>query len=53
MIFPRSHQLDSVRKLEATSCAEGPGKNYLVQHSAGGFPLAMIRNGDAWPGMIA
>jgi len=35
MIFPRFHQLDSVRKLEATSRREGAGRNYLVQHSAG------------------
>ena len=35
MIFPRFHQLDSVRRLEATSRDEGPGHNYLVQHSAG------------------
>ncbi len=35
MIFPRYHQLDAVRKLEAAARAEGPGHNYLVQHSAG------------------
>lgn len=35
MIFPRFHQLDSVRKLEATARNEGTGHNYLVQHSAG------------------
>jgi type I restriction enzyme R subunit len=35
VIFPRYHQLDSVRKLEAAARQEGPGKNYLVQHSAG------------------
>ena len=35
MIFPRYHQLDSVRKLMADSRASGVGKNYLVQHSAG------------------
>lgn len=35
MIFPRYHQLDSVRKLEAAAKAEGVGKNYLIQHSAG------------------
>jgi type I restriction enzyme R subunit len=35
MIFPRFHQLDSVRRLEATARGEGPGHNYLVQHSAG------------------
>jgi len=35
MIFPRYHQLDSVRKLVGTSRTEGPGRNYLIQHSAG------------------
>lgn len=35
MIFPRYHQLDAVRKLVATSRHEGPGANYLIQHSAG------------------
>jgi type I restriction enzyme R subunit len=35
MIFPRYHQLDSVRKLVLASREEGPGRNYLIQHSAG------------------
>jgi type I restriction enzyme R subunit len=35
MIFPRYHQLDSVRKLEAHARKAGPGTNYLIQHSAG------------------
>ena len=35
MIFPRYHQLDAVRKLVAHARAEGAGRNYLVQHSAG------------------
>lgn len=35
MIFPRYHQLDSVRKLVRTTHSEGPGQNYLIQHSAG------------------
>ena len=35
MIFPRYHQLDSVRKLVVTSGNEGLGRNYLIQHSAG------------------
>jgi type I restriction enzyme R subunit len=35
MIFPRFHQLDSVRKMVDAARAEGPGQNYLVQHSAG------------------
>jgi type I restriction enzyme R subunit len=35
MIFPRYHQLDSVRSLVAAARKQGPGHNYLVQHSAG------------------
>ena len=35
MIFPRYHQLDAVLKLIATARDEGPGRNYLIQHSAG------------------
>jgi type I restriction enzyme R subunit len=35
MIFPRYHQLDSVRKIVTASRDEGTGKNYLIQHSAG------------------
>ncbi|MBI1944854.1 MAG: type I restriction endonuclease subunit R [Deltaproteobacteria bacterium] len=35
LLFPRFHQLDAVRKLEAAARAEGPGKHYLIQHSAG------------------
>ena len=35
VIFPRYHQLDAVRKLEAAARDEGPGNSYLVQHSAG------------------
>lgn len=35
MIFPRYHQLDSVRTIIAAARNEGPGSNYLVQHSAG------------------
>ena len=34
-IFPRYHQWDAVRRLEATAKAEGPGHAYLVEHSAG------------------
>lgn len=34
-IFPRYHQRDSVRKLVADVKANGTGKNYLIQHSAG------------------
>lgn len=35
MIFPRYHQLDSVRKLVAAAGDDGVGDNYLIQHSAG------------------
>ncbi|HMP57769.1 MAG TPA: DEAD/DEAH box helicase family protein [Gemmatales bacterium] len=35
LVFPRYHQLDAVRKLLAAARAEGPGHNYLIQHSAG------------------
>ena len=35
MIFPRYHQLDSVRKLIAHARSHGAGRNYLIQHSAG------------------
>ena len=35
MIFPRYHQLDSVRRLVADAQAKGAGHNYLVQHSTG------------------
>ncbi|MCB9609464.1 MAG: type I restriction endonuclease subunit R [Polyangiaceae bacterium] len=34
-IFPRYHQLDAVRQLEAAARDEGPGHSYLIQHSAG------------------
>lgn len=35
ILFPRYHQLDAVRKVEAHARAFGPGHNYLIQHSAG------------------
>ncbi len=35
MIFPRYHQLDAVRRMEAHAREHGVGRNYLVQHSAG------------------
>jgi type I restriction enzyme, R subunit len=35
LIFPRFHQLDSVRKVIRTAKSEGVGSNYLIQHSAG------------------
>jgi type I restriction enzyme R subunit len=35
VVFPRYHQLDATRKLQAAVLAEGTGGKYLVQHSAG------------------
>ncbi|SIS66580.1 type I restriction endonuclease subunit R [Salimicrobium salexigens] len=35
VIFPRYHQLDAVRKIEADVKDHRAGKNYLIQHSAG------------------
>jgi type I restriction enzyme R subunit len=35
LIFPRYHQFDVVRRLLADAKAEGTGKSYLIQHSAG------------------
>ncbi len=35
LIFPRFHQLDAVRKIVDDVLANGPGKRYLIQHSAG------------------
>lgn len=35
MIFPRYHQWKVVNKLIETTHTEGPGKRYLIQHSAG------------------
>jgi len=34
-IFPRYHQLDATRKLQAAVLKEGVGQKYLIQHSAG------------------
>jgi type I restriction enzyme R subunit len=35
LLFPRYHQLDVVRKLEEDALANGAGKNYLIEYSAG------------------
>lgn len=35
IIFPRFHQWEAVTSLLNTTQAEGPGKKYLIQHSAG------------------
>ncbi|NHC08726.1 type I restriction endonuclease subunit R [Stutzerimonas degradans] len=35
LIFPRYHQWEVVNRLIETTRTEGPGKRYLIQHSAG------------------
>lgn len=35
IIFPRYHQLDVVRMITLDVLSKGPGRSYLVQHSAG------------------
>ncbi len=35
VIFPRYQQLDLTRKLQGAVLEDGPGENYLAQHSAG------------------
>ena len=35
MVFPRYHQLGAVRALAEAARREGPGHNYLIEHSAG------------------
>jgi len=35
VVFPRYHQLDVTRKLQAAVLHDGPGGKYLIQHSAG------------------
>ena len=35
IMFPRYHQLDATRKLQAAVLADGAGRKYLIQHSAG------------------
>ena len=35
LVFPRYHQLQAVRGLLDAARAEGPGHNYLIEHSAG------------------
>jgi len=35
VIFPRYHQLRVTRRLQKAVLEEGPGKKYLIQHSAG------------------
>ena len=47
VIFPRFHQWDAVRRLEADAKQRGPGRSYLVQHSAGIGQVELHRPG--WP----
>ena len=35
LVFPRYHQLDVIRQLEAAIVEEGVGNNYLIQHTTG------------------
>ncbi len=35
LVFPRYHQLDVIRKLQAAIVEEGVGHNYLIQHTTG------------------
>ncbi len=35
IIFPRYHQLESVRNIAANTKQVGPGNNYLIEHSTG------------------
>ena len=35
LVFPRYHQLDVIRQLQAAIVAEGVGHNYLIQHTTG------------------
>jgi type I restriction enzyme R subunit len=56
-VWPRYHQLDVVRKLLADVAANGAGRRYLIQHSAGSgksnsiawlaHQLIGLQNGDA------
>ena len=35
LVFPRYHQLDVIRQLQAAVVKEGVGHNYLIQHTTG------------------
>lgn len=35
LLFPRYHQMDTVRRIVIDAYENGAGKNYLIQHSAG------------------
>ena len=43
VISPRYHQMDVVRRLIQDVRTNGPGKNYLVQHSAGSGKVQLYR----------
>lgn len=45
VIFPRYHQLDAVRRIVTAARQDRAGRNYLVQHSAGGGKT----NSISWP----
>ena len=59
VIFPRFHQLRAVRKMRQMAAEDGPGHNYLIQHSAGSgktksmawlaHQLANMTNADRTP----
>jgi type I restriction enzyme R subunit len=50
VIFPRYHQLDVTRKLQAAVLADGPGGKYLIQHSAGrARPTRSPGRRTSWP----
>ena len=59
VVFPRFHQLRAVRKMRSLVRAQGPGHNYLIQHSAGSgktksmawlaHQLANMANADKTP----
>jgi type I restriction enzyme R subunit len=59
IIFPRYHQLDSVRRLIDDSKSKGTGQRYLVEHSAGSgksnsiawlsHQLSVLHNADDKP----
>ena len=53
LIFPRYHQLDAVRKLVRHARAHGPGRNYLIQHSAGSGKSQLHRLAGPSPGQPA
>jgi type I restriction enzyme R subunit len=49
IIFPRYHQLDATRKLQAKVLEEGAGGKFLIQHSAGSGKDQLYRVVGALP----